>query len=189
MEEAGTVVVSGGPFNVTLLDGELVVLSIPAEFVPCAAWWLFREYVLKSDSNSGTAKRTSFSSLFMDDDGLSIVCHPSDLVLLESLQIKGLNVSPSRWRALEINIVGSATEFPGAVYFLADTLSKRNISILHISTFESEIFLVQEQDIDTACELLRGRTEEITDLNLVKLGSRAPTGYYPNSNIVLENVT
>jgi hypothetical protein len=105
----------------------------------------------------------------MDDDGLSVVCNPHELILLESLHIKSLNVSPSRWRALEINVVGSATEFPGAVYFLADTLSKSNISILHISTFESEIFLVQEQDIDSACEVLRNRTETLSKYDLAKI--------------------
>lgn len=54
-----------------------------------------------------------------------------------------------------IKVVGSTEEFPGAVHYLADSLSKEGLSILHISTFESEVFLVQEQDIEKACVVFR----------------------------------
>ena len=64
-------------------------------------------------------------------------------------------MSPQRWRAFVIKVVGSTEEFPGAVHYLADSLSKEGLSILHISTFESEVFLVQEQDIEKACAVFR----------------------------------
>lgn len=67
----------------------------------------------------------------------------------------GLCVSPQRWRAFVIKVVGAAVELPGAVHYLADSLSKEGLSILHISTFESEVFLVQEQDIEKACSVFR----------------------------------
>lgn len=67
----------------------------------------------------------------------------------------GLCISPQRWRAFVIKVVGSTEEFPGAVHYLADSLSKEGLSILHISTFESEVFLVQEQDIEKACAVFR----------------------------------
>ena len=41
------------------------------------------------------------------------------------------------------------------MHYLADSLSKEGLSILHISTFESEVFLVQEQDIEKACSVFR----------------------------------
>lgn len=53
-----------------------------------------------------------------------------------------------------INVVGAAM-FPGAVHYLADSLSSAGLSILHISTFEYEVFLVQEQDIERACSVFR----------------------------------
>jgi hypothetical protein len=64
-------------------------------------------------------------------------------------------VSPQKWRAFVIKVVGSAVEFPCAVHYLADSLSKEGLSILHISTFESEVFLVQEQDCEKACIVFR----------------------------------
>lgn len=77
-----------------------------------------------------------------------------------------MKVSPKRWTALVINIIGSAAAFPGAVYCLANSLSQGGISILHISTFNSEVFLVQEQDSDKACMLIRKmeNPKELSDL-------------------------
>jgi hypothetical protein len=64
-------------------------------------------------------------------------------------------MSPQLWNALVINVKGAAYEFPGAVYYLANILSEAGFSIFHISTFESEIFLVQEKDIDRASIILK----------------------------------
>ena len=98
-----------------------------------------------------------------DDDGLSLVCSASSVSALEALNAAGLQFNPQKWRAFVINVYGgwtggsggSAEEFPGAVHYLADSLSSEGMSILHISTFESEVFLVQEQDIEKACTVLR----------------------------------
>lgn len=154
------VVVTGGPFNVTLLEGDFCVIQIPTARVPSVAWWILREYVYDIENTFKKKYSTTFSSILLDDDGLSVVCSPNELSVLKSLSTE-LNISPKKWRALNVDVVGSATEFPGAVYFLANTLSEINISILHISTFESEILLVQEQDIEAACKLLQSLPTKI----------------------------
>jgi hypothetical protein len=64
------------------------------------------------------------------------------------LNIENLKVSSQKWISLIINVIGSAGEIPGAVFYLSNALSKEGLSILHISTFDSEVFLVQEQDVD-----------------------------------------
>ena len=155
MSEKYISVVRGGPFNVILLDGEFSVLAIPFNDVPSISWWLLREYVYNIEDNFKNKYDSTFSSIIMDEDGLSVVCSPLEVSVIKSLVNKELNLSPKIWKALVINVVGSATEFPGAVYLLSNILSEENISILHISTFESEILLVQEQDIDKACNLLQ----------------------------------
>jgi hypothetical protein len=86
---------------------------------------------------------------------LSLICNASSTSALESINPSGLNVSPQKWRAFVIVLSISAIEFPGAVHYLADSLSQEGLSILHISTFESEVFLVQEQDIEKACNVFR----------------------------------
>jgi hypothetical protein len=155
MESGATVISSGGPFNVNLLQGDLCVLSLPLSRVPSIAWWILREYVYESESSFKRKYSTAFSSIIIGEDCLSVVCSPAEVSVLQSLNSTDLNISAQRWKALVINVVGSAAEFPGAVFFLADILSKENISILHISTFESEIFLVQDENIEAACQLLQ----------------------------------
>ena len=147
-----TKLVSVGPFHVTLKHEPLCVVAIAPELVPKAAWWVLRECNL--DQRNGAA----FNSLLLDDDGLSIVCSPLSLSVLENLlqSNPSMVVSKQKWKAFLITVVG--WELPGAVYYLADLLSQEGVSILHISTFDSEVFLVQEQDVDRACSVFR-RTE------------------------------
>jgi len=67
-----------------------------------------------------------------------------------------------RWFAYIINVIGSATEVPAAVYSLANSLACESISVLHISTFESEVFLIQEKDIEKADRVFQ-KTQDIKD--------------------------
>ena len=77
-----------------------------------------------------------------------MVCDPEKIVILQSLGIENIKISPLRWISLIINANSSASELPGVVFYLSNALSSEGISILHISTFDSEVFLVQEFDID-----------------------------------------
>ena len=91
------------------------------------------------------------------------MCSASSVPALEAINAAGLQFNTQKWRAFVINVYGgwtggsggSAAEFPGAVHHLSDSLSREGMSILHISTFESEVFLVQEQDVEKACDVLR----------------------------------
>jgi len=147
---AVTIVCSGlqGPFQVIMQNSSLCVISIAPNAVPSCAWLLYRQYAL------GKRDKDVFQSLLLDDDGLSFVCSPLSCSILESLQPNGITISSQRWIALIIN-VSSAAEFPGAVNYLANLLSKEGISVLHIATFESEVFLVQEKDIERACDVMK----------------------------------
>ena len=175
-ETRSTVISNVGPFNVTLLQEELCVLSLPISSVPSIAWWILREYVYESETSFKRKYSTTFSSLIMGEDCLSVVCSPVEVAVLQSLNSTDLNISSQRWKALVINVVGSAAEFPGAVYFLADILSKENISILHISTFESEILLVQDGDIEAACQLLQSQNLQKLPSSLRRMRSNSEDG-------------
>lgn len=102
-------------------------------------------------------RTTHFCTIFpvQDNEGLSVICSTVAAASLESISGRQLLISPHLWRAFVINVAESATEFPGAVHYLADSLSNAGLSILHISTFEYEVFLVQEQDIEKACTVFR----------------------------------
>lgn len=97
-----------------------------------------------------------FTSFIFDNDGLSLVTRSINIPIIKSLlKPECFTLSPQLWKALVINVTGSAGEFPGAVYYLADILSTQGFSIFHISTYESEIFLVQEKDIDQVSNVLK----------------------------------
>jgi hypothetical protein len=126
-------------FSVFLESTQLAVLSIPRSALPKCAWWIMREYGTEF-SNDG-----NFRSLLMDDDGLSVICSASALPILQFLlKPEEYTVSPMNWRAFIINLSDSASEIPGTVYCLANYLSQEGLSILHISTFQAEVILVQE---------------------------------------------
>lgn len=150
-----------GPFQIVLQNTKLCVVSIPTESVSSVAWLLFRQY-----TNVYERDKNSFNSFLLDDDGLSLVCTPTSLVALQALNPTGMIVSQQRWIALVINVCGEA-DFPGAVYHLANSLSSAEISILHISTFEAEVFLVQEQDIDKAVVVMKS-TENPAEIQKLK---------------------
>jgi hypothetical protein len=145
-----TLIVNSRYFHVLLQNAQLSVISIKNEFVPKCAWWLVREYGLKREKSS------SFRSLMMDDDGMSLVCDPCNVSTLKYLiRPEEFTISPMLWRALIINVTGTAFDLPGAVYFLANTLSQEGLSIFHISTFESEVFLIQDADVEKATAVLK----------------------------------
>ncbi|RYH13307.1 ACT domain-containing protein, partial [archaeon] len=143
------VLLSSGLFKISLLSDSLVVFSIPHNNIPKCAWWLVREFCMRRTPSS-------FSLLLGDEDGLSVVCnstsystlqllvHPQDVVRCENL-----------WRAVVIEISTQSDELPNTVYTLVNALSSKGVSILHISTFESEVFLVQEKDLSLTCEVLK----------------------------------
>ena len=155
---------SSGLFKVKLLRGVFSVVKLAHEHVPSIAWWILREHINDLENFFRKRHETAFSSISMDEDGVTIICSPEGMTVLRSLNNEATKDSHKKWRALVVDVVGSAAEFPGAVYFLANTLSASEISILHISTFESEIIMVQEEDALKACEVLK---KVVTDVQEV----------------------
>eukprot|EP01031_Cornospumella_fuschlensis_P041326 gene41326-50438_t len=143
------VLLSSGLFEITLLSGSLVVFSVPHANIPKCAWWLVREFCMRRN-------QCSFSSLVGDEEGLSVVCNSSLFSTLQLLiQPQDVVRCENFWRAVVIEMSSQADELPNAVYTLANSLSSKGVSILHISTFESEVFLIQEKDLAVACEILK----------------------------------
>lgn len=146
------VVVKSPHFTIVLQAEALAVLCIHTAHLAKCSWWLFREYNQQKTAQTSAV----FRSILMDDDGLSVVCAPSSVPVLQHfLQPGDYLLSPNHWRALIINVTGSAYEVPGAVYCLANSLSVAGLSILHISTYESEVFLIQQPDVPKALEILK----------------------------------
>ncbi len=161
------IVNGGGPFLVFMQSTPLHVAFVPKESVELTAWWIMREYGFMGN----VTKSNGFSSLSLDNDGMTVICNSIAAEALQQLNPTGVKHSSSTWKAFVINVIGSATEVPGAICYLADKLAKENISILHVSTYQSEVFLVQENDVDKAstvfksCDSVKQLSEFITSLS------------------------
>jgi hypothetical protein len=175
MNSKSTLIVNNSHFKVVHKHEDLNVVCVPLINVPSVAWILLREFI------SSKRTKNSFNSLLLDDDGLSVVCNPVSMIALQTLcPIIKDDKSNIKWYYFIINVISS--DFPGAVNYLSDSLSKEGISILHISTFESEVFLVQENDIERACEVFR----IVTNINVfseIKKQEQVKQNLYLNSKV------
>jgi hypothetical protein len=159
--EENIAIVQSEYFDISMMRMSLAVLSIPHRAVTKCAWWLFREFGNCSTQEGGSSSSSSssqkgFGSFLVDDDGLSLICNEKEVLALRYLlQPEEFTKSPFFWKAFIIRVGKSAVEVPGVVYSLASSLSNQGLSILHISTFESEIFLIQEPDLEKACKILK----------------------------------
>jgi hypothetical protein len=158
--EENIAIVQSEYFDISMMRMSLAVLSIPHRAVTKCAWWLFREFgncsTQEGGSSSSSSSQKGFGSFLVDDDGVSLICNEKEVQALRYLlQPEEFTKSPFFWKAFIIRVGKSAVEVPGVVYSLASSLSNQGLSILHISTFESEIFLIQEPDLEKACKILK----------------------------------
>lgn len=59
------------------------------------------------------------------------------------------------WRAFTVRMSGPSFDTPQVILSLTQALSQNNISILHISTFEAEIYLIPRNKIDIVKKILK----------------------------------
>lgn len=156
-------------FDIIMLRPSLAVLAIPHKAIPKCAWWLLREYGrysfeenrckdldISNHSNANGDSKRGFGMILYDDDGLTVISEATKVSTVRYLlKPEEFTLSPFYWKAFIISMRGRAVEVPGAVYCLANALSNEGLSILHISTFDCEVFLVQEPDLETACRILK----------------------------------
>lgn len=59
--------------------------------------------------------------------------------------------------ALQIHLGPMVAEFPGVVSFLSKLLADDHISILNMSTYDTDVIFVQEQDLEAAISCLQSK--------------------------------
>lgn len=156
LEEFQEVLVETYHFNVYQVRGRFNVLSIPHEFIPNCAWWLIQQLPASKCCPGSKATKSTFSSFIMDDDGLSLIADVTTIPTLKKLlKSENLYIHPQQWSALIVNLTSSAFEFPGSVNYISHSLSAQGLPIMHISTFETEVFLVHEEDFAKAIEVFK----------------------------------
>ena len=102
---------------------------------------------LSKNSNvpSFVLENSDFSSITKTSDELSIVCHQD--------KIPGGVLVEKNWRAFKVKGPLGFT-LTGIVSSLSTPLAKAKISILYISTYETDYILVKENNLEKAEKIL-----------------------------------
>jgi hypothetical protein len=120
---------SHGPLNLLIQDDLLAVCRLD-----------------RSDAIPAWATRGDYFSITRTNDELSIVCQETSVP--EEVRSEG------GWRALQ---VAGAIDFSvvGVLATLAVPLAEAGISLLAVSTFDTDYLLVKEQDLDRTVDVLK----------------------------------
>lgn len=102
-------------------------------------------HLAKNSSIPAWAQEGNFSSITRTRDELSIVC-PQE-------KIPGGVLVEKNWRAFKIEGPLGFT-LTGIVASLSEPLAEAKISILYISTYETDYILVEEKNLEKAKEVL-----------------------------------
>ena len=160
-EEPQSVVTSGN-LDCSLLPGRLAVCHIPQQAVARSSWILLR--VVFGFGSSGTSPYCKY--LLYDDDGtVTFVAEEAEVVAMQNegrftfndnVSADGLGLLlADGWRALQFHFGAAAGESQSAILnSVAKLLSIRGLSILNMTTYDSDLILVQQDDLECALDTL-----------------------------------
>ncbi|ETV81470.1 hypothetical protein, variant [Aphanomyces astaci] len=166
--DVATELVSTSNFHATLLPGELSVIQIPPAHVRACCWpllnlLLYGECSLncrEADATSGDhicrLQQTELFSMVVDNDGITLFVDPNGINMFKAANLQDkIHTAPQHWRAIQIHLGPMVAEFPGVVSFLSKLLAEDNISILNMSTYDTDIIYVQACKLDLAVACLQ----------------------------------
>lgn len=101
---------------------------------------------------------TSFLSVTETDDEVSVLTDTDGLSLLTANQDpdSALQVCPQVWRALHVFVGADVLATSGVITTLTDPLARGGLPLLFLSTFDTDLLLVDEEALDEAEDLLSG---------------------------------
>ncbi|TYZ60011.1 hypothetical protein PybrP1_002202 [[Pythium] brassicae (nom. inval.)] len=168
-------IVTTSNFHATLLQGtpSVSVVFIPAQHVRQCCWPLLTLLLYGGcsfDENEGTcanaadpahvcrSAQTEIFSVVSDKDGATVFMDPRGVEIFSRAGMGELvTVAPQAWRAIQIHLGPMVAEFPGIVSFLSKLLATDKISILNMSTYDTDIIYVQESTLDAAIACLQSK--------------------------------
>ncbi|KAJ0405790.1 hypothetical protein P43SY_003640 [Pythium insidiosum] len=161
-------IVTTSNFHATLLKGQISVVFIAACHLRRCSWPLLNLLLyggcsFDDDGCCNTDRRhfcrsvqAEVFSIVSDRDGVTLFMDPNGVEIFKSSEMTDLiTIAPNAWRAIQIHLGPMVAEFPGVVSFLSKLLAEDNISILNMSTYDTDIIYVQEPDLDAAISCLQ----------------------------------
>ncbi|KAI9909404.1 hypothetical protein PsorP6_014735 [Peronosclerospora sorghi] len=164
-------IVTTSNFHATLLPGPVSVVFVPTEHMRHGSWPLLNLLLYSGcsfDESEGGCKRTSnhvcrskqteIFSIVSDREGKTLFMDPNGVNMFKHADMHDLiTVAPQLWRAIQIHLGPMVAEFPGVVSFLSKLLADDHISILNMSTYDTDVIFVQEVDLEAAILCLQSK--------------------------------
>ncbi|KAI9991275.1 hypothetical protein PInf_018922 [Phytophthora infestans] len=159
-------IVTTSNFHATLLPGLVSVVFVSAEHIRHGSWPLlngcsFDENeggCLRTERHVCRSKQTEIFSIVSDREGTTLFMDPSGVDMFKHAGMEGLiTVAPQSWRAIQIHLGPMVAEFPGVVSFLSKLLADDHISILNMSTYDTDVIFVQELHLEAAISCLQSK--------------------------------
>ncbi|GLE06158.1 hypothetical protein PINS_up015369 [Pythium insidiosum] len=148
-------IVTTSNFHATLLKGQISVVFIAARHLRRCSWPLLNLLLyggcsFDDDGCCNTDRRhfcrsvqAEVFSIVSDRDGVTLFMDPNGVEIFKSSDMADLiTIAPHAWRAIQIHLGPMVAEFPGVVSFLSKLLAEDNISILNMSTYDTDIIYV-----------------------------------------------
>ncbi|KAL4160967.1 hypothetical protein PRNP1_001524 [Phytophthora ramorum] len=162
-------IVTTSNFHATLLPGLVSVVFVPAERIRHGSWPLLNLLLYSGcsfDENEGgcvrserhvcRAMQTEIFSIVSDREGATLFMDPSGVEMFQRAGMDDLiTIAPQSWRAIQIHLGPMVAEFPGVVSFLSKQLADDHISILNMSTYDTDVIFVQEHHLEAAISCLQ----------------------------------
>ncbi|KUG01691.1 GATS protein 3 [Phytophthora nicotianae] len=164
-------IVTTSNFHATLLPGLVSVVFVPAEHIRHGSWPLLNLLLYSGcsfDENEGgcvrteshvcRSKQTEIFSIVSDREGTTLFMDPSGIDMFKRAGMEDfITVAPQSWRAIQIHLGPMVAEFPGVVSFLSKLLADDHISILNMSTYDTDVIFVQELHLEAAISCLQSK--------------------------------
>ncbi|KAG1694447.1 hypothetical protein DVH05_021255 [Phytophthora capsici] len=164
-------IVTTSNFHATLLPGLVSVVFVPAEHIRHSSWPLLNLLLYSGcsfDDNEGGCVRTEnhvcrsmqteIFSIVSDKEGATLFMDPNGVNMFKRAGMEDLiTVAPQSWRAIQIHLGPMVAEFPGVVSFLSKLLADEHISILNMSTYDTDVIFVQEMHLENAIACLQSK--------------------------------
>ncbi|CCI41929.1 unnamed protein product [Albugo candida] len=150
-------IVTTSNFHATLLQQKLIVVFLSNHQLRQCSWPLLK-LLLYASERLNDSNQAEIFSIVVEKDGVTIFMDPSGIELFKIAELEPLlTIAPDMWCAVQIHLGPLVAEFPGIVSFLSKLLAEDDISILNLSTFDTDIIFVRETNLEVAISCLKSK--------------------------------
>jgi len=124
-------------------------------------------------------RKTSFFSYTETEDEVSLILDEDSLKTFESIAPNPVSISPGIWKAIQVYEGAAALNETGVISSLCTPLSKENISMIYLSTYNTDLILVKDEESSKALDLLKSAYQQKRQSTPSSTPSHTDTSHKP----------